>query len=64
MHKLFILDHVYYLEEKDFRSIEHMLYICDEHEGYHIKPDTHEGYMFLGEILTSTVVQGNFEEKI
>lgn len=64
MRKLFILDHVYHLREKDFRALEDMLYICDEHEGYHIRPDTHETHMWLGEILTKAIVQGNFQEAL
>jgi hypothetical protein len=61
---LYILDIVYHLEKDDFQAIKNMLYFCDEHEGYHIRPDTHESHMFLGEILTDAVVQGNFEETL
>ncbi len=52
MKKLVVTGRAFYLSDKAYFELKDMLYYCDDHEGYHIKPDDgYAGAMHIAEAM-------------
>lgn len=55
MKKLVVLGMEFNLADEVFEDIEDIVYFCDAHEGYHVKPDGHANAMAVAEAMVKAI---------
>lgn len=55
MKKLIVRGMVFNLSDDALCDIKDTLYYCDEHEGYHIRPDGYAGAMAVAEAMVFAI---------